>query len=61
MIQNQSILSEPTSRVGECTVNKSTVFSDQNNFSEEFSKDRKKFNKNAEEFTKKHSEKRPTD
>jgi len=28
---------------------------------EEFSKDRKKFNKNAEEFTKKHSEKRPTD
>jgi len=28
---------------------------------EEFSKDRKKFNKNAEEFTKKHAEKRPAD
>lgn len=28
---------------------------------EEFLKDRKKFTKNAEEFTKKHSEKRPTD
>lgn len=28
---------------------------------EEFLKDRKKFSKNAEEFTKKHSEKRPTD
>ncbi|KAH3885237.1 ubiquitin-conjugating enzyme E2 L3-like [Dreissena polymorpha] len=28
---------------------------------EEFSKDRKKFIKNAQEFTKKHSEKRPTD
>ncbi|VDO57684.1 unnamed protein product [Haemonchus placei] len=26
---------------------------------EEFSKDRKKFNKTAEEFTKKHAEKRP--
>ena len=36
-------------------------FLKKNNFSEEFSKDRKKFNKNAEEFTKKHSEKRPTD
>ena len=29
--------------------------------SEEFSKDKKKFMKNAEEFTKKHSEKRPSD
>lgn len=29
--------------------------------SEEYSKDRKKFMKNAEEFTKKYSEKRPTD
>lgn len=28
---------------------------------EEFLKDRKKFTKNAEDFTKKHSEKRPTD
>lgn len=28
---------------------------------EEFMKDRKKFFKNAEEFTKKHSEKRPSD
>ncbi|CAH2052063.1 ubiquitin-conjugating enzyme E2 L3 [Battus philenor] len=28
---------------------------------EEFLKDRKKFTKNAEEFTKKHSEKRPSD
>lgn len=28
---------------------------------EEFLKDRKKFTKNAEEFTKKYSEKRPTD
>ncbi|RCN25416.1 hypothetical protein ANCCAN_28871 [Ancylostoma caninum] len=26
---------------------------------EEFNKDRKKFNKTAEEFTKKHAEKRP--
>lgn len=28
---------------------------------EEYTKDRKKFLKNAEEFTKKHSEKRPSD
>ena len=28
---------------------------------EEFTKDRKKFIKNAEEFTKKHGEKRPSD
>lgn len=28
---------------------------------EEFLKDKKKFNKNAEEFTKKNSEKRPVD
>lgn len=28
---------------------------------EEFLKDKKKFTKNAEEFTKKHSEKRPSD
>lgn len=28
---------------------------------EEYMKDRKKFMKNAEEFTKKHSEKRPSD
>lgn len=28
---------------------------------EEYSKDRKKFFKNAEEFTKKHGEKRPVD
>lgn len=28
---------------------------------EEYTKDRKKFFKNAEEFTKKHSEKRPSD
>lgn len=28
---------------------------------EEYQKDRKKFNKSAEEFTKKYSEKRPTD
>lgn len=28
---------------------------------EEFLKDRKKFSKNAEEYTKKHSEKRPAD
>lgn len=28
---------------------------------EEFLKDRKKFTKNAEDFTKKYSEKRPTD
>jgi ubiquitin-conjugating enzyme E2 L3 len=28
---------------------------------EEYLKDKKKFTKNAEEFTKKHSEKRPTD
>ncbi|XP_045171348.1 ubiquitin-conjugating enzyme E2 L3-like [Mercenaria mercenaria] len=28
---------------------------------EEYSKDRKKFNKNAQEFTKKHGEKRPSD
>lgn len=28
---------------------------------EEYMKDRKKFLKNAEEFTKKHSEKRPSD
>lgn len=28
---------------------------------EEFTKDKKKFFKNAEEFTKKHSEKRPSD
>ena len=28
---------------------------------EEYSKDRKKFFKNAEEFTKKHGEKRPMD
>ena len=27
---------------------------------EEFSKDKKKFMKNAEEYTKKHAEKRPT-
>ena len=29
--------------------------------SEEFTKDKKKFFKNAEEFTKKNSEKRPSD
>ena len=28
---------------------------------EEYTKDKKKFNKNAEDFTKKHSEKRPSD
>ncbi len=28
---------------------------------EEYSKDKKKFMKNAEDFTKKHSEKRPSD
>ena len=28
---------------------------------EEYSRDKKKFFKNAEEFTKKHGEKRPTD
>ena len=28
---------------------------------EEFSKDKKKFMKNAEDYTKKHSEKRPSD
>ena len=46
---------------GRCTDHRSTFISFKNHFSEEFSKDRKKFNKNAEEFTKKHSEKRPTD
>ena len=30
-------------------------------FTEEFTKDKKKFFKNAEEFTKKNSEKRPSD
>ena len=28
---------------------------------EEYTKDKKKFNKNAEDFTKKHSEKRPNE
>ena len=31
------------------------------NVTEEFSKDKKKFFKNAEDFTKKNSEKRPSD
>ncbi len=32
-----------------------------NDLAEEFAKDRKKFNKNAEDYTKKFAEKRPND
>ena len=37
------------------------VFPFRADLAEEYSKDRKKFMKNAEEFTKKNSEKRPSD